>query len=218
MTSPRELQLGVLAPLAPYFGRKVEFASNVKYSGAETEVDDINRQPTAPSGSTTIALRFDAPVPLRKASFLVENLILTMTAANDYIGAKLCDLPDRNVLISNAEFVGTAAFTGDFATNDDPSWGIGTAVASANPIATTAQDVLPIAALTNITAGAATALNASRVGASAADQTNVLVPDSATSALYLNFSCTDTQLASDGTITVNGTFDVYYFDLGNRGS
>lgn len=220
MVSPREQELGVLSPLAPNFPRRIDTgkASLEKFSGVDDLYEDINRQPTANAvASAGVKLTMDVPLTVRRARFTLENTVLTLTAALDYASVKICDLPDRNILILNAELVGSLVAGGDFAAGDDPSIGVGTAAASANPIATTMQNVIAIAAQTNIDPAVANAIALSFVGATGAI-TGLLVADGAANALYLNASCTDAQLAANGTLTFNGTFDVWYVDLGNVGS
>lgn len=220
MTSPREQELGVLAPLAPNFPRKINSASATleKFSGVEDLYDDIVRQPTAnATASAGIKLSMDVPSTVRRARFTLENTVVTLTAANDYGSVKICDLPDRNILILAAELVATVKFGGDYADNDDPVVGVGTAAASANPIATTAVNVIAASTQTNIVVATANSLALSFLG-SLGDAANLLVADGANNALYLNVSSPDTQLAADGTATFNGTFDVWYIDLGNVGS
>lgn len=221
MTSPRETpNSNLLEPLGPYFKRRTVTAGAAQefYPTVADQFADIVRSLAASgNGSAGSNVIMDVPCTLRRARILLTNVVVTLTAANDYGSVKLCDLPDRNILIVQAELTGTVIAGGDFATGDDPKIGVGTAAASANPIATTAQNVVPLANYTDIVAGAATAVAQSMLG-STGDAANLLVADAAGNALYLNASNTDTQLAADGTLTFNGYFDMWYFDLGNVGS
>lgn len=219
MASPRETSnSNVLEPLNPNFARKVSAVggSLEKYATAEAQYADISQQPTRAAGEGVTVI-MDVPVASRRQRVLLENAVITLTAANDFGSLKLVDLPDRNILIKQAELVGSVIAGGDFATGDDPKIGVGTAAASANPIATTAVNVIPLTDYVNIVAGAATAVAQSlqlTLGTNAA----LFVPDAAGQAIYLNASNTDTQLAADGTLTFNGYFDFWYEDLGNVGS
>lgn len=219
MTSQRETSnSNSFEPNNPLFARKTapNGASQVKFDTAEDQYADITRSPTrAPGAGVTVIA--DLPLTLRRQRVLLENVVVTLTAADDFGSVKLVDLPDRNIAIFQAELVGSVVAGGDFATNDDPKIGVGSVAASANPIATTAQDVITLVDFTNIVAGAITAVAMSRVGATAA-LAPLLIGDGAGTALYLNASNTDTQLAADGTLTFNGYFDFWYVDLGNVGS
>ena len=216
MASPRETSNSdSLEPNNPNFARKVATgtASLEKYATVDTQYADVVRQPTRAAGEGVTVI-MDVPVTIRRQRVLLENAVITLTAANDFGSLKLVDLPDRNIAIFQAELSGTVVAGGDFATGDDPKIGVGQAAASANPIATTAVDVIALTDYTNIVAGAATAVAQTRLGATA-DLNAILIPDAAGSALYLNASNTDTQLAADGTLTFNGFFDFWYVDLGN---
>lgn len=217
MASPRELELGVLAPLAPNFPRRTVGNTLTKFDGVEAIYEDITRQPTEPAAQSKIKLTMDVPLAIRRARFSIENLVISVAAADDFANAKLCDLPDRNIAILQAELVGSAVFSGDYATNDDPSLGVGTAIASNATLATTMQDVIAKTDFTNITKDAATALAMSRLGATGS-LTVLNIGDGAANALYLNVGNNGDVLSDVGTVTVNGTFDLWYVELGNVGS
>lgn len=219
MVSPRETpNSNLLEPLGPNFARLTTRAgaAQEKYPTVDDQYNDITRQPTRDAGAGVTVI-MDVPAPLRRQRVKLENAVITLTAANDYGSLKLVDLPDRNIMILQAELTGTVIAGGDFATNDDPKIGVGTVAASANPIATTAVNVIPLTDYTNIVAGAATAV-AQSLQLTLGTDASLLIPDAAAQAIYLNASNTDTQLAADGTLTFNGYFDFWYIDLGNVGS
>lgn len=108
---------------------------------------------------------------------------------------------------------------GDVAAGDDGDWGVGTTLVDARPLAgedisligATAVDNLPATLLSTQTAvsGPTTAVGTF---------TSKFVPNGPSNAIYMNFTIDDTQLAANGSVTVNGTFDMWYIDLGNVGS
>lgn len=217
MASPRELELGVLAPLAPNFPRKLSpgVPTLEKFSGVEDLYDDINRQPTAnPSPSAGIALAMDVPVVMRRQRYVLTNAVVTLAAADDFGSLKICDLPDRNIAIWNAELVGSVNFGGDYADGDDPSIGVGQAAASNVTLSSTMVDVIPKTDFANITVANSNAIAATKSNPGVA----VLVADAAGNALYLNVGNGADQLSDVGTATFNGTLDIWYTDLGNVGS
>lgn len=218
MADARETVLSALAPVAPTFTRKLVpgRATLEKFAGVDSEFEDITRGPTRAAGAG-VAIAMDVPVVPRKARIDLTNALVTLTAANDYGSLKLVDLPDRNILILNAEFTGTVLWGGDFADNDDPVIGIGTTAASASPVASTMVNVIAATTFTNIVVATANDIALTFVGATGSI-TGLLVADAAGNALYLNVSAPDTQLATDGTATFNGYVDLVYLDLGNRSS
>lgn len=219
MTSPRETHLTNLEPNAPYFARRVASPgqpSLSKWDGVEDQYNDIVRSPTRDPGAG-VTVSMDVPVTVRRCRVQLVDAVVSCSAANDYGSLKLVDLPDRNVLVLQAELVGTVVFSGDFATNDDPSIGVGTAAASNSTLATTMQNVIAKTDFTNITKDAANAIAASFLGATG-DAANLLIADGASNALYLNVGGNGDILADVGTATFNGTLDVWYVDLGNVGS
>lgn len=217
MASPRETpNTDLLEPIGPNFTRRTVAAgaAQEKYPTVEDKWNDINRQPTRAAGAG-ITVIMDVPVTLRRARVLLQNTVVSLPAADDYGSVQLVALPDRNIVIYNAEFVGTVVFGGEFANDDDPTIGVGQAPATNTTLATTMQDIIPVTTFTNIVAGAANAIAVSK----AAPGTGVLVADSATSALYLNVSgAGDVLSESAGTATFNGYFDFWYLDLGNESS
>lgn len=214
-----------LAAIAPRF-RRVRAGLNDP-SQVQVGVDEFEaslEQPIA-NAARGIFLDYDVPVQFRRWRFRAENglAVATLTAALDYGSIELCTLPDLNLAILDAEFVGQLRFGGDFAANDDGDWGVGTSAAASNPIATTAVNVIPIQALDNIVLAGVDVV-ASRFSTVAA-LTPLAVPDADNNKLFLNFSFDDTQLAADGTITLGphstlgGPYlDVYAAVFGNRAS
>lgn len=208
------------APNGPFFAKQVNSgnASLSEYSGAEDEYANM----FAAFGEKVAAgsrIAYDLPMTLRKmrVDLNAVSVAVTGTGTDDHGGTAILDLPDRNLLIVQAELVGTATFSGDFATNDDPDIGVGTVVASANPLATTMQNVIPKVDCTNITKDAGFAV-AGSLQATTGTNATLLIADAASQQLFLNVSAPDGQLAAAGSCVFTGYLDLFYFDLGNRGS
>ena len=206
-----------LAAIAPRFRRAVSGNNDPSL----TQVGASEFESSLEQGSAVAAagavLDYDVPAQFRHVRYSLTNTAFTITAANDFGGVAFANLPDSNLCIVGAEINGTFSFGGDYAANDDVVFGIGTAAAAANPVATTAVNVIPATNLTDIVlAGVSVAAvaRASAVGAFS----GLYVPDAPGNQLFLNASSTDTQLAADGSVTFNGTIDVFYMDFGNRGS
>lgn len=220
MPQNRESVLSALDPLAPVYGRKpLAHSGHELYPNAVSEYQDQGPSPTVNPSVAGVALAYNVPWPVRKVRIDLTDVTVTVVEAGevDYGSVLLATLPDRNLLILNAEFVGTINFGGDIADNDDGDWGIGTAAASANPITGAMQNIIPVQALDNIDISETLSVAASLQAALGTDAT-LAVPDGASNGVYLNADIDATQLAADGTLRFNGYLDLYVLDLGNRGS
>ncbi len=198
-----------------HFAAPVEFKDFVGLRGP-TEIDDLVPATSSNSSGgaldvstiTEAALTFDRVRYVRHARITLTDLLLAITAALDYGGVKICDLPDSNILILGAEVdlsmvkdgVGIVAAT-------DITMGVGTAVASNATLSGAMIDVLT-AALTADEDPAIFQLHTHELGTPVL----VFVDDGAAAALFLNAAAT---LAADGDLTVTGTIDLYYIDTGN---
>lgn len=216
-----------LAAVGPRFRRERAGVNDPSQNAVGVAEYEASLEQAVANAAAGFQLDYDVPAQFRRYRFSLQSgsalAVATLTAANDYGSIELCTLPDLNMAIWDAEFVGQLRFGGDFAGNDDGDWGIGTSAASANPIATTMVNVIPIQALDNIVL-AGVDVAASRFSAIGA-LSPLAIPDAATNKLYLNFSFDDAQLAADGTITVaphstlGGPYlDVYALVGGNRAS
>jgi hypothetical protein len=171
-----------------------------------------------PTAGTGVAITFDYPEAVRHMRLTLTGAVVPVDDSDgEYGGLEILNLPDRNLLILNAEAnlsCVKGAVANGIAAGDSVDFGIGTAIASANTLATTMQNVVP---KTTVATNAATVTFAastfSAVGTGAAA---LSVPDTATSKLYLNATTTGGSLMSaDDTITATGTVDLWYIDLGN---
>lgn len=153
-------------------------------------------------------LTFDRIRYVRTARITLTELAVAVTAANDFGGSKICDLPDSNILILGAEAnlsldkdgTGIVAAT-------DLVVGIGTAVASNSTLSGAMIDVLTDA-LTDDVDPAIFAQHTNDLSTPAL----VFVDDGAAAGLFLNVAAT---LTVDGSVLATGTIDIYYIDTGN---
>lgn len=160
------------------------------------------------AAATDVALTSDVLRYVRVARLTLTDLVVSVTAALDYGGTKVCDLPDSNILILGAEVnlsldkdgTGIVAAT-------DMTMGLGTAVASNATLSGAMIDLLTLA-LTVDEDPTTWAQHTHDLAAPAL----TFADDAAAGALFLNAAAT---LTVDGTLTVTGTIDIYYIDTGN---
>lgn len=149
---------------------------------------------------------------VRHLRLTLSGFAVSVAEADDFGGTKLCDLPDSNLALLGVEVdlelvKGEAA--GGIIDTTDVNVAVGTAVASNATLSGAMVDVLSITALT------ATDASPAYQAHSAADGTlayPIGLEDSATLALFLNAAA---AITADDTITVSGTVDLYFVDLGN---
>ncbi|NJL70940.1 MAG: hypothetical protein HC888_04640 [Candidatus Competibacteraceae bacterium] len=157
-----------------------------------------------------VAQTFDYPVAVRRARLTLTDATVTILEANDYGSLELCTLPDKNIIVLACE--ADLSIVKDNTTNGvvaatDLDVAIGTAAASNATLSSTMVNVL---AKQDVDTDAVTVTMQAHSLAS----TPVLlgIVDAATNKLYLNVAASIT--ADDG-VTVSGTIDVFFIDLGN---
>lgn len=158
---------------------------------------------------------YDQMVTVRRLRLVLSGFTIAVLEANDYGGTKLVDLADRNLMLLGMEVdcvVTKQGNTNGIVAATDITVSIGTAVAAATPLASTAIDVIETASLT------ADAL-AVDFEAHSNNQSTVPFPkklaDSATLALYMNAAA---SITADSSLSVSGIIDIFYIDLGNLSS
>lgn len=169
---------------------------------------------SAATPNTNVALTFDRLRPVRHARLTLTDFVVSVDEGDDFGGTKLCDLPDSNVMILAVEADVTmvkGGVTNGLEAAVDLDVGIGTAVASAQTLATTMIDVIEKVDVD--TDALSVAFQAHTQGQSTA-ATPIKVADGASSALYLNVGVPAGITASDA-LTCAGTVDLFYVDLGN---
>lgn len=176
--------------------------------------DGISNQISEPGTSMTVS---NQAVVVRRARLTVSAATLTVLEADDYGSLKLCDLPDRNILLLGVE--ADLVLTKDGVTNGmvaatDLDVGIGTAAASATTLTSTMINVIEKKDLD------ANALAVDFEAHSNDNATTVFplpIADGASSALYLNVVPV-LGITADSSLSVSGTVDIWYMDLGNLSS
>lgn len=157
----------------------------------------------------------DKPVLIRRMRLTLTAATLSVLAANDYGSLKVCDLPDRNMLLLAVEadvVLTKQGNTNGIVAATDMDVGMGTAPASNVTLATTMIDILE---KVDLDADAATASFQRHSN----DQATAVFPkrlaDSATQALYLNVGLPN-LITADSSLSCTGTIDVWYIDLGKK--
>lgn len=160
---------------------------------------------------TGVVIQDNTLIP-RKARLTLTNFAIAVLAANDYGGTKLLDLPDRNLLILGIEVdcvVTKQGNTNGIVAATDITMAIGTAVASNATLSGTMIDIIEGTAITPDTLAVDFEKHTN-------DQATAVFPkkiaDADAAALYMNIAA---AITADSSVTVNGTIDIFYIDLGN---
>lgn len=165
-----------------------------------------------PAVANLATLREDEAQCVRKVTISLDSFVLDLEADDDYIGLKVADMPDSNLLYLSVE-VDLECVKGETSNGleaaTDMTLAVGTAIASNSTLATTMQDLVELDALT--------ATDASPLWqAHSLDQTTIPMPyqrpDAASNAIYLNLAA---SVTADDTLTCTGSITVRYIDLGN---
>lgn len=159
----------------------------------------------------------DKPVLPRRCRLTLSGATLTVLEANDYGSLKLLDLPDRNVMILGVEVdlvLTKQGNTNGIVAATDLDVGVGSAAASNTTLSGAMIDVLEKADID--TDALAVDYEAVMVGQSTA-KPPVCLADSASLALYLN-AVAVAGITADSSLSVSGTVDIFYLDLGNKAS
>jgi hypothetical protein len=168
----------------------------------------------AGASTVTISNEFHA---VRKARLTLTNFSIAVTAALDYGGSKLLDLPDRNLMLLGMEVdcvVTKQGNTNGIVAATDLDMGIGTATASSTTLSSSMVNVIEKVDLDT---------NALAVDfeAHSSDQSTAVYPlkiaDGASIALFMNVAAVG-GVTADSSVTVTGTIDIFYVDLGNLSS
>jgi hypothetical protein len=170
--------------------------------------DGISVLVSEPATNVTVT---DNLLAVRRCRVRLTNFSIAVLQANDYGGAKILDLPFRNMLLLGMEVdcvVTKQGNTNGIVAGTTINMAVGSAAAAATPLATTAIDTIEAVAIST---------NALVVDFErhSNDQSTATFPrriaDSASAALFMNISAT---ITADSSVSVTGTVDIFYVDLG----
>lgn len=169
----------------------------------------VSGAPVVPN--TLVAITSQSERAVRQVRLTLSELSVAIAEADDYGGTKICDLPDKNIMILGCEcdlVLTKGGTTNGLEAGTDINTAIGTAVASNSTLSGAMVDVVDI--VTNTDASLTHDMEAHSQANTPANMP-LEVGDGAT-ALYLNLAA---AITADDAMTASGTIDLYYIDLGN---
>lgn len=170
--------------------------------------DSISTKITTPGTGVQIN---DTLLTVRRARLTLSNFTISVANASDFGGTKLLDLPNRNLMLLGAEVNCTVVKQGNtngIVAATDITMGIGTAVASASTLSGSMINVIEATAITADTLSVAFQKHSN-------DQSTASFPlklADGTASLFMNL--TPGNITADSSVTVSGTIDIFYVDLG----
>ena len=178
-------------------------------------LEDANSAaPGAGDSGTAVDRQFHA---VQRVRVTLTDVVVSITAALDYGSAQLLDFQDRNIMIlgceTNVEMTKGGLSTGIVAATD-LDVGLGSEPASAQTLATTMINIIEKQDedAADLTPAALYDMHAQTTAAPA-----TVLPDSATCGVYWNIGL-PTPVTVDDTVTLTGTVDLTFIDLGNENS
>jgi hypothetical protein len=147
----------------------------------------------------------------QRARITLTNFAIAVTEALDYGGTKILDLPFRNIMLLGAEVdcvVTKQGNTNGIVAATDITMGIGTATASNATLSSTMIDIIEGTSITGDTLVVDFEKHSNDHSTSTYPRRIV---DGASAALFMNIAAT---ITADSSVTVNGTIDIFYVDLG----
>lgn len=140
---------------------------------------------------------------VKRAKLKLTNFVVTVDADDDFGSTKLCDLPNSNLLILGAMVDLTAVGAGGFTLEQNLDLAIGTVATASADFSNAGED--NIVAKIDGTAGGVVDGSSISIGA--------LVPIAAGASndVFVNVATGD--IATDGTVTLNGFIVIYYIDI-----
>lgn len=166
------------------------------------------------AGAATVRIQ-DQAVAVRRARVTLTSFVISVTQALDYGSAKIVDLPFRNMLIMGVEVdcsVVKGGATNGIVAATDLDMAIGTAAASSTTLASTMINIIE---KKDIDDNALTVTFAAHSNDNATSVAPFKIADGSTAALYMN-AVAVAGITADDTLTVTGTVDIYYMDLGKE--
>lgn len=144
------------------------------------------------------------PANVRRQVLKLTDTLIPVTAALDYGGLKLCDLPNSNLVFLGAIVDLSAAVTGTGATLAAVDFALGTVTTASTTFSNAGEDNL----VEKIDCTAGGAID----GASVQATTSIFVAAGASNAIYANVATGN--ITTDGGVTLNGTIELFFLDLG----
>lgn len=179
------------------------------------DAPNLRGEATLPTPNTGIAMDSIAVIP-QKVTFTLAGTEISVAAADDFGSVKLCDLPDKNLHLLAVEVdlvVTKAGTTNGIVAATDLDMAIGTAAASNTTLATTMIDVIEKVDINDD--ALVVDFEAISVGQSTA-AFPLQIADGASNSLFINLS--PGNITADDSVSLTGTVDLYFVDLGNRAS
>lgn len=153
--------------------------------------------------------------PVHHTQFTLTNVNIAITleaSVVGYGGLKIYDMPSGAIYVVGATANLTCARVGTgLAEAYDGDFGVGTVTASNNnSLSSTEQNIIPTTATPQAVAGATTAK-----GQSTATENAVIDGTSTAMDVYLNFLVDLADISATDAITVNGTINLFWINLGD---
>lgn len=176
--------------------------------------DGISSEVNEPGTGVTLENTTLAP---KRCRLTLSSAVINVLAANDYGSLKVCDLPDKNIMLLGCE-VDLTVVKGNAASGigsaTDLDMAVGTAAASSTTLSGAMIDVIE---KQDIDTNALSVDMEAHTQDQSTAQPPLRLADDAALALYLN-AVAVAGITADDTLTCSGTIDLYYFDLGNLSS
>lgn len=169
----------------------------------------VSGKPVTPATNVTAGTQKERMV--RHVQLTLSALSVAVLEANDYGSAKICDLPDTNLLLMAVEtdlVLTKGGTTNGLVAGTALDVAIGTAAASNATLSSTMVNVVEKKDID--TSALAVDFNA-HSNDNASSVMPLPIADGAT-ALYLNVAA---AITADDALTASGTIDLYYLDVGN---
>lgn len=163
------------------------------------------------TAGTGVAGTNAANVQLQKLRLTLTNALVPLTDALKYGSLQIFLWPNSNIRVMAARVNLTAVKDGTGTTAaSTPSVGVGSVAASASTLATTAIDTVEQVALAGTLSATYQKNGPHTLGARD-------IAAGVTNKLFLNASNSGSSSSADGTLTVSGTIDVFFYDWGTFG-
>jgi hypothetical protein len=187
-------------------GDDLDVTDDLTVGGQQSAGSDAGETPAgAITPETGVAITSQRRAPMQHVVLTLTDVLVAVAAADDFGSALLGTFPDKNIRLVASEVDLLLTKDGvEIAEATNLTAAIGTVAAEDTTLDTTESNI-----------GSATALTADEDPAvyQAFTLADLDLGDAADNEIYLNVASAD--ISSDGSVTANGTIDLYYYDLGN---